>query len=83
MEIHNEVMFKKVYECEKFPSIMSFFIEMYIKDPCAKYCYIIRKLCVINNNPLILNQLAVFKAIFKDRGFKPLQLDYKYEPKSL
>ena len=54
-EIHNEVMYKEVYECEKFPEIISFFIDMYIKDPHEKYLYILWKLCVIENNPLPIN----------------------------
>lgn len=82
-EIHNEIMFKQVYECEKFPPIINFFIDMYIKDPNARYCFILWKLCVIDSNPLIINQLAIFKAIFKDKEPGPHRIDYEYEAKSL
>ena len=81
-EIHQEVLYKRVFECKRFPPVVRFFIKKFLKDPKHKYIYVLRKLCVIDDNPMPINQIAVFNSVYGPdvpKGEHRLDVQYDLE----
>ena len=57
-EIHNEILYQRVFEqSENFSPQVTFFINKLKEEADPKYIYVLRKICVISGSPLPLIQV--------------------------
>jgi hypothetical protein len=63
-EIHTEILYRRIYEYERFIHIARSFVQKLIDTGAHKYIYILRKICVIDGNPLPLIQKEIFEELY-------------------
>lgn len=78
-EIHTEILYRRIYEYERFQPIVESFVEKLRRTKQDEYIYILRKICVIDGNPLPLIQREIFKLLYEN-GEDPVIFGVTYEP---
>lgn len=69
-EIHSEVLYKRVYEIERYESIIEMPMEKLSTTKNYNFIILLRHLCMIEGNPLTLVQNKVFKKLYDKNSFK-------------
>ena len=69
-EIHSDLIYKRIYEIEKFKSPIKFFTDSIIKEREHSNIRVLRKLCIINENPLPLVQSEIFDRLYSHDNFQ-------------
>ena len=67
-EIHSELLYKRIFEIEKFRGTIIFFVNKLNKLD-YRSLRLLRKLCVINQNPFPLVQEEIFQKLYIESKF--------------
>jgi hypothetical protein len=68
-EVHVELLYKRVYEYDRFEESIVYFTERVKKHREFNILMILRKMCIIDGNPLPLVQDEIFKALYGSQDF--------------
>ena len=63
-EIHTEILYRRIFEFDRFQPIVSSFVDKLKHTNNDQYLFILRKICMIDGNPLPLIQKEIFQLIF-------------------
>ena len=68
-EIHSELLYRRIFELDRFESTVDFFVNKLSKEKDFKYLTILRKMCIIDGNPLPLVQDKILDSLYIDDRF--------------
>ena len=68
-EIHSEIMYKRIYEIEKFRRTIMYFVMILQNNRDYKVIRILRKLWIINENSFPLVQNEIFTELYYQNNF--------------
>lgn len=63
-EIHSELLYRRVFEISKFEPIIEYFTEKLKYEKSKSSVYILRKMCMIDGNPLPLVQKRLLDLLY-------------------
>ena len=69
-EIHSTLLYKRIYEIEKFRGVIEYFTETLSSKRQQRNLRLLRKIWVINENPLPLVQEEIFDQLYKGNHFQ-------------
>jgi hypothetical protein len=69
-EIHKEMLYRRVYEIDRFEPVVKYFIEKVKDTKETDFLFILRKMCIIDGNPLPLVQNLILDTLYGDDSFQ-------------
>ena len=68
-EIHSELIYRRIFELDRFENTIDFFVNKLCKEKDFKYLTILRKMCIIDGNPLPLVQSRILDSLYIENRF--------------
>ena len=68
-EIHSELIYRRIFELDRFENTIDFFVNKLCKEKDFKYLTILRKMCIIDGNSLPLVQDRIFDSLYRENRF--------------
>jgi hypothetical protein len=68
-EIHSELLYRRIFEIERFREVIEYFTSRVREVREFNLLMILRKMCIIDGNPLPLVQEEIFKKLYQSKDF--------------
>lgn len=68
-EIHSELLYRRIFEIERFREVIEYFTTKIREVREFNILMILRKMCIIDGNPLPLVQEEIFKKLYQSKNF--------------
>jgi hypothetical protein len=70
-EIHSEQLYRRIYEIDRFEEVIKYLVKKLIAEDNYIYLVILRKMCIIDGNPLPMVQKSIFELLYQEmNGFQ-------------
>jgi hypothetical protein len=70
-EIHWGQLYRRIYEIDRFEEVIKYLVKKLIAEDNYIYLVILRKMCIIDDNPLPMVQKSIFELLYKPKnGFQ-------------